>query len=122
MERLGTTKISRRRDLNPLRHRRPADSAPKRAFLHEGEENGHENQHVNRRGNHAPTRDAAIGFITSEPIPVSHRMGTRLARTTLTVMTFGRNLWTASSIMASSMSSCRTGFPLASLRFKASWR
>src|ERR1035441_1580134 len=28
-----------------------------------------------------PTRGPAIGFITSEPTPVSHRIGTRLART-----------------------------------------
>ena len=29
-----------------------------------------------------PTRVAAVGFITSEPTPVSHKMGTRLTNTT----------------------------------------
>jgi len=38
-----------------------------------------------------PTIGAAIGFITSEPTPVSHRMGMRLASTTDTVISFGRN-------------------------------
>jgi hypothetical protein len=32
-----------------------------------------------------PTIGAAIGFITSDPTPVSHRIGTRLARTAATV-------------------------------------
>ena len=31
-----------------------------------------------------PTIGAAIGFITSEPMPVSHRMGARLAITAVT--------------------------------------
>jgi hypothetical protein len=39
-----------------------------------------------------PTIGAAIGFITSEPIPLSHKIGMRLARTAVTVMSFGRNL------------------------------
>lgn len=33
-----------------------------------------------------PTMGAAIGFITSAPTPVSHKIGIRLAKTTLTVM------------------------------------
>ena len=37
-----------------------------------------------------PTIGAAIGFITSEPMPDSQRIGTRLARTAHTVMSFGR--------------------------------
>ena len=32
-----------------------------------------------------PTMGAAIGFITSEPIPVPQRIGIRLARTAITV-------------------------------------
>src|SRR5438552_3177169 len=36
-----------------------------------------------------PTMGAAIGFITSDPMPVLHRIGTRPAITTLTVMSFG---------------------------------
>jgi hypothetical protein len=31
-----------------------------------------------------------MGFITSAPTPVSHKIGTRLARTTQTVISFGR--------------------------------
>ena len=58
-----------------------------------------------------PTIGAAIGFITSEPTPVSHRMGTRLARTTQTVINFGRSRCTAPSITAASMSSCFSGAP-----------
>jgi hypothetical protein len=44
-----------------------------------------------------PTIGAAIGFITSDPTPVSHRIGTRLARTAATVISLGRNRWTAPS-------------------------
>ncbi len=58
-----------------------------------------------------PTIGAAMGFITSEPIPVSQRMGRRLARTAVTVISFGRNLCTAPSMAAASMSSCLRGTP-----------
>jgi hypothetical protein len=34
----------------------------------------------------------AIGFIRSDPTPVSHRIGTRLARTAATVISLGRTL------------------------------
>jgi len=34
---------------------------------------------------------AAIGFITSEPMPLAQRIGMRLARTAQTVITFGRS-------------------------------
>ena len=37
-----------------------------------------------------PTIGAAIGFMTSEPMPDSQRIGTRLASTAHTVMSFGR--------------------------------
>ena len=37
-----------------------------------------------------PTIGAAIGFITSEPMPDSHKMGMRLARTAVTVISLGR--------------------------------
>src|SRR6185437_9026213 len=36
-----------------------------------------------------PTIGAAMGFITSEPIPVAQSSGTRLASTAHTVMSFG---------------------------------
>jgi hypothetical protein len=36
-----------------------------------------------------PTIGAAIGFITSEPMPDSQRIGTRLERTAQTVINFG---------------------------------
>src|SRR5579862_1534440 len=48
-----------------------------------------------------PTIGAAIGFITSEPTPDSHKMGIRLARTAATVINFGRRRCTAPSIAAS---------------------
>ena len=51
-----------------------------------------------------PTIGAAIGFITSEPIPDSQRVGIRLARTAQTVMSFGRKRWTAPSTAAASTS------------------
>ena len=37
-----------------------------------------------------PTIGAAIGFITSEPIPDSHKIGARLSITTATVISLGR--------------------------------
>src|ERR1700730_12496098 len=42
-----------------------------------------------------PTMGAAIGFITSEPMPDSQRIGMRLARTTHTVINFSRSRCTA---------------------------
>ena len=48
-----------------------------------------------------PTIGVAMGFITSEPMPVSHRMGTKLASTAVTVMSFGRSRSTAPSMAAS---------------------
>src|ERR1700730_7065507 len=51
-----------------------------------------------------PTIGAAIGFITSDPTPVSHKIGTRLVRTAATVISFVRKRWTAPSIAAFSMS------------------
>ena len=47
-----------------------------------------------------PTIGAAIGFITSEPIPDSQRIGIRLARTAVTVISLGRKRWTAPSMVA----------------------
>jgi len=44
-----------------------------------------------------PTIGAAIGFITSEPIPVTHWIGIRLARTAETVISFGWSRCTAPS-------------------------
>src|SRR5438874_1874266 len=48
-----------------------------------------------------PTIGAAIGFITSEPIPLAQRIGIRLARTAQTVINFGRSRCTAPSMAAS---------------------
>jgi hypothetical protein len=39
-----------------------------------------------------PTIGAAMGFITSDPMPVVHRIGTRLARTAATVVSWGQAL------------------------------
>src|SRR6202035_108152 len=69
-----------------------------------------------------PTVGAAIGFITSLPIPDSQRMGTRLASTTHTVISLGRSRCTAPSMTAASTSSCRSGTPVASRRSRASCR
>src|SRR5271169_1705556 len=54
---------------------------------------------------------AAIGFMTSEPIPLAQRMGIRLARTALTVISLGRSRCTAPSMAASSMSASVSGRP-----------
>ena len=57
-----------------------------------------------------PTIGAAMGFITSDPTPVSHRIGARLARTAATVISFGRKRWTAPSMAACSISTrCSDG-------------
>ena len=58
-----------------------------------------------------PTMGAAIGFMTSEPMPDSQRIGTRLASTAHTVISFGRKRWTAPSIAAASMSPFVKVFP-----------
>ena len=42
-----------------------------------------------------PTMGAAMGFITSDPMPDSQRIGARLRMTAVTVMSFGRRRWTA---------------------------
>ena len=56
-----------------------------------------------------PRIGAAIGFMTSEPTPLLHMMGTRLAITTVTVISFGRSRRTEPSIVA-----CHTSFPVIS--------
>jgi hypothetical protein len=38
-----------------------------------------------------PTMGAAMGFMTSEPMPLAHRMGIKLAKTAGTVMGLGRS-------------------------------
>ena len=52
-----------------------------------------------------PMIGAAVGFITSDPTPVLHMIGTSAAITTLTVMSFGRSRKTDPAIVASGMSS-----------------
>jgi hypothetical protein len=49
-------------------------------------------------------------------MPLSQRMGIKLASTTVTVISFGRSRCTAPSMTASSMSSCLKTFPLVSRR------
>ena len=51
-----------------------------------------------------PTIGAAMGFITSDPIRDSHKIGARLNITTATVISLGRRRCTAPSIAAASMS------------------
>src|SRR6185312_6116418 len=52
-----------------------------------------------------PTMGAAMGFMTSEPIPVSQRSGARLPSTANTVISTGRRRRTAPSMAAASISS-----------------
>ena len=46
----------------------------------------------------------AIGFMTSDPIPLSHKIGASLSMTIATVINFGLSRYPAPSIVASSMS------------------
>ena len=47
-----------------------------------------------------PISGTAIRFITSEPVPVLHKIGNRLTVIAVTVINFGRTRSTAPSIMA----------------------
>jgi len=51
----------------------PAISKPERPLLHHHEEDRYQDQEIM-----PPTMGAAIGFMTSEPIPGSQRIGARL--------------------------------------------
>ena len=75
----------------------PKGVAPQCLFFHRPKEHRQQNQDMNCRGNHTPTIGAAIGFITSEPIPLSNRIGMRLASTAVTVISFARSRYTAPS-------------------------
>jgi len=66
-----------------------------------------------------PTIGATIGFVTSEPMPLSARIGARLASTAVTVISFGRSRCTAPSIAAASFV---IGTPAAILCCRASRR
>ena len=58
-----------------------------------------------------PTIGTAIGFMTSDPTPELHWMGSRLATVAATVMSFDRNRSTAPATVASwRASSDSTGF------------
>ena len=58
-----------------------------------------------------PMIGAAIGFMMSDPTPVLHKIGTRAAITTLTVMSFGRKRNTDPEIVARRMSSSVISLP-----------
>ena len=47
-----------------------------------------------------PMIGAAMGFMMSDPTPVLHRIGTKAAITTLSVINFGRSRSTEPSIVA----------------------
>ena len=47
-----------------------------------------------------PTMGAAICFMTSEPVPIAHMIGSRPRNMVATVMTFGRSRFTAPSRIA----------------------
>jgi hypothetical protein len=51
-----------------------------------------------------PMMGAAMGFMMSDPTPMLHRIGSRPAITTLTVMSLGRNRSTEPAMVASKMS------------------
>ena len=61
-----------------------------------------------------PTIGATMRVMTSEPVPVPRRMGSRPAITTATVIAFGRTRSTAPSLMAASRVASSSGAPLAS--------
>ena len=63
-----------------------------------------------------PTTGAASGFITSAPVRVLQKIGSRLAMVVATVMTFGRNRSRAPSLIASSRWA-RVRIPPWALRF-----
>lgn len=56
--------------------------------------------------NKPPTIGAAIGFITSETMPLSYRMGARLGIATATLISLDRSFGTAPSMIAASTLSC----------------
>jgi len=68
-----------------------------------------------------PRIGAAIGFITSELIPLSHKTGARLSMTTAMVINLGLSRCAAPSIVATSMSRFASA-PVAILLSSASYR
>ena len=68
-----------------------------------------------------PRTGAAIGFMTSEPVAVDQRIGSRPRTTVETVMSLGRSRSTAPS-MAASTSAARVSGPAAAFRRSASSR
>ena len=68
-----------------------------------------------------PSTGAAIGFMTSDPVAVDQRIGSRPITTVETVMSFGRSRSTAPSIAASRTVS-RVSGPCAAFRWSASSR
>src|SRR5580693_6834478 len=61
---------------------------------------------MNRGRDHVADDWHSEGFIASEPIPPSRRIGIKLASTARTVMGLGRNRCAAPSIAAASISAC----------------
>ena len=72
-------------------------------MLHHREEDRHQDPRINVDLIIRRTIGAGIGFFTSAPIPLSHRMGARLSITTATVISFGLKRRTAPSMLAFSM-------------------
>ena len=90
------------------------------AFLHDHEEDSTSIRTWMVEVLMPPTMGAAIGFITSEPMPDSQKIGTRLARTAQIIINVGRKRWTAPSIAASSTSAFVNAFPDCNLCSSAS--
>ena len=69
-----------------------------------------------------PTIGAAMRVITSEPVPLPNRIGSRPAITTATVIAFGRTRSTAPSRIEASSVSSSSGSPAAMRRARAFFR
>src|SRR6266481_5724526 len=105
-----------------LRFSWPQSAASQSALLHQRKEHRDKNQHMNGGRDHPADDGRGNGFHHVRADAGFHRMGIRLAKTTQTVISFGRKRCTAPSIVASSMSSCFSGFPDARRRSSASCR
>jgi hypothetical protein len=65
-------------------------SAPQCSLFHHEEEEGHQNQDVDSGSNHAANYGRSNRLHNAKPMPDSQGIGTRLASTAHTVISFGR--------------------------------
>ena len=69
-----------------------------------------------------PRTGATIGFMTSEPTPVAQSMGIRPMMATPSVISLGRNRWTAPVMTAWVSSASEAIFARPPRALMASWR